>query len=95
MTRDSEATLLDFCASQQAAFDESAWLEQRCVSREEVATVSLFLSGVDWFGHKQSLVRVADQLLAGTDPGLARMISHIGFDCARFSNMLKRRIGHA
>lgn len=95
MTRESEAQLLDFCARQQGAFEEAAWLESRIVSREEMAATCLFLGGADWFGHKQQLVSVAETLLEASQIKFAELASQIGFDCSRFANLLKRRIGHA
>jgi len=95
MTRDSEAQLLDFCAHQHGAFHESAWLEAKLVTRDEMAAACLFLGGVDWFGHRQQLAEVGRRLLENADTKFAELVSRIGFDCARFSNMLKRRIGHA
>ena len=95
MTRESEAQLLDFCARQQGAFQELAWLESRIVSREEMAATCLFLGGVDWFGHKQQLVDVAAKLLEASQIKFAELVSQIGFNCSRFANLLKRRIGHA
>jgi hypothetical protein len=95
MTRDSEAQLLDFCAHQHGAFKEAAWLEAKSVSRDEMAAVCLFLGGVDWFGHRQQLADLGRRLLGGADTTFAQLVSRLGFDCARFSNLLKRRIGHA
>ncbi|MEQ1749177.1 MAG: hypothetical protein ABL974_07120 [Prosthecobacter sp.] len=95
MNRHSEAQLLDFCTLQRDAFQESAWLESRIVSRDELATVCLFLGRVDWFGHKTKLVEIAAKLLDHSGVKFADLVSQISFDCARFSNMLQRRIGHA
>ncbi len=95
MTRETEAQLLDFCAHQYRAFQESTWLEPKAVSRDEMAAVCLFLGGVDWFGHRQLLVTLGRQILEGADVSFSELVSRIGFDCARFSNLLKRRIGHA
>lgn len=95
MTRDTEAQLLDFCAHQHGAFQESAWLEAKPVSRNEMAAVCLFLGGVDWFGHRQQLVELGTRLLEDAEVKFSELVSRVDFDCARFSNMLKRRIGHA
>ncbi len=95
MTRDTEAQLLDFCAHQHGAFQESAWLEPKPVSRDEMAAVCLFLGGVDWFGHRQSLARLGHKMLEGVEVSFSELVSRVGFDCARFSNLLKRRIDHA
>ncbi|TDU63098.1 hypothetical protein EI77_04520 [Prosthecobacter fusiformis] len=95
MTRDSEASLLDFCARQKSAFQESSWLDSRLVSAEEMATVCLFLAGVDWYGHKQSLIRLAQSFLPSPLPSFESLVQSVHFDCLRFSNMLKRRLLHA
>ncbi len=95
MIRESEAQLLDFCTRQHRAFQELDWLEAELVSSDEMAATCLFLGRVDWFGHKTQLVEIAAKLMADSNITFAELVSRIGFDCARFSNMLQRRIGHA
>lgn len=95
MNRESEASLLDFCAYQKGAFQESAWLDSQFVSREEMATVCLFLAGVDWYGHKQSLLRLTQNFVPGSIPSFESLVGSVRFDCLRFSSMLKRRLLNA
>ena len=96
MNRESEAALLDFCARQKNAFQESAWLQSAPLAdRREMAVVCLFLAGVDWYGHKQPLVHLAESLVAGSRAAYESLVRTVHFDCLRFSSLLKRRIGHA
>lgn len=95
MNRESEAALLDFCARQQGAFQESAWLDSQIVNRQEMAAVCLFLAGVDWYGHKQRLAALARDFLAGTTASFESALRAVQFDCLRFSTLLRRRLPHA
>lgn len=95
MTRDEEARLLDLCARQHGAFQEESWLVSPPVSPAEMAAACLFLGGVDWFGHRQQLADVGSRLVKEHGMTFSQLVSSIGFDCARFSNLLKRRLGHA
>lgn len=95
MNRDSEALLLDFCARQKGAFQEIDWLESRIVDRQEMAVVCRFLAGADWYGHKQTLLNIAERLVAGSTENFVEMLKQVRFDCLRFSSMLKRRLRHA
>lgn len=95
MTRESESELLSFCAAQRGEFNMEAWTRFDQVERREMAAVCLFLAGVDWFGHKQSLSDAARQLLDGIPATFESLARSLRFDCLRFSSMLKRRLGHA
>lgn len=96
MNRESEAALLDFCARQKDAFQEASWLGQAPLAdRREMAAVCLFLAGVDWYGHKPALVRLAQTLLDGAATSFEVLARAVRFDCLRFSSMLKRRLRHA
>jgi hypothetical protein len=95
MTRDEEARLLDFCARQYGAFQEESWLNSPPAARAELAAACLFLGGVDWFGHRQQLVNLGSRLVKEHGMTFSQLVSSISFDCARFSNLLKRRLGHA
>lgn len=95
MNRDSEAQLLDFCARQKGAFEETDWLESKVVDRKEMAVVCLFLAGVDWYGHGQSLMQIAERLVSGSAASFESLARAVHFDFLRFSSMLKRRLGHA
>ncbi len=95
MTRESESELLDFCASQRGEFHEDAWTTFAPIEKKEMAAVCLFLAGVDWFGHEHGLQRAARKLLDGAETTFSALVASFHFDCPRFSNMLKRRLGHA
>lgn len=95
MNRESEAQLLDFCTRQKGAFQESDWLESRVVDRKEMAVVCLFLAGVDWYGHRQNLMGIAEQMMAGSAARFEALVQSLHFDCLRFSTMLRRRLQHA
>ena len=95
MTRDSEARLMQFCVAQQDCFDVSAWQMFSHPKRDEMVAAALFLAGVDWYGHRVELIAVAEQMKPGSTGHLSRLVSCTGFDCSRFSNMLRRQLDHA
>ena len=95
MTRESESELLGFCAAQRGDFCADAWTRFDHVERREMAAVCLFLAGVDWFGHEQGLREAANKLLGGVPATFGALARSLRFDCARFANSLKRRLGHA
>lgn len=95
MNRDSEAQLLDFCACQQAAFEQAAWLESKPIPPNEMAAICLFLSGTDWYGYSEKLVNLAETLLPGCSQKLGSLLRDLRFDALRFSSQLKRRLRHA
>ena len=92
MNRTSEAQLLDLCASQHGCFDAAAWEAFDAVRSDELAAAALFLSAVDWYGHRGALREVAATL--HDEDRLAEVVRATGFDCSRFSNMLRRRLSH-
>jgi len=92
MTRLTESQLLDFCAQQRGALDPARWAQFSIVNRDELAAAALFLAGVDWFGHKEPLRQIAEELLPDRSCELSELVRDIGFDCARFSNMLRRKL---
>lgn len=95
MTRDSEARLLDFCASQSAAVDVHAWRAFDVVRPGEKAVAAWFLGGLDWFGHGEALRRAASAIVPGIAEAFPALVAAERFDLARFSNMLRRRLCHA
>jgi len=95
MNRDTEDSLLQFCLAQRTNFDAARWKACLHPDREELAAATLFLAGVDWYGHKAELLHVAESLLPANSGGLAALVSRTGFDLSRFSNMLRRRLQHA
>ena len=65
MTREAESQLLDFCVQQRETFSLAEWLRFRPVKKEVLATAALFLSGVDWYGHREQLLDVTDRTTGG------------------------------
>lgn len=95
MTRESESELLSFCAAQRGDFCSDAWTRFEHVEKREMAAVCLFLAGVDWFGHESGLREAAKKLLGGAETTFGTLARALRFDCPRFANSLKRRLGHA
>jgi hypothetical protein len=95
MTRISEAQLIDFCVRQQEDFEASAWMNYPHLPKPELAAVALFLAGMDWYGHGGALRGIAGPLEAGCVGHFAALAKRTGFDCGRFSNLLRRFLGHA
>jgi hypothetical protein len=95
MTRDTEASLLQFCAAQRGGFDPDQWLACPHADRSELTAAALFLAGVDWYGHRAELLRVAENLTPHSTGRLSTLVSRTGFDLSRFSNMLRRRLEYA
>jgi hypothetical protein len=90
MNRESESAELDFCARQHREFQEQAWITQTLLKQTELATIALYLAGVDWFGHRSGLLSIADLLHKDCAGHFSKMAREAEFDCARFSNMLSR-----
>ncbi len=95
MTRDSEARLLQFCVRQSTAFDAAEWCSFSHPDPDELAAAALFLAGVDWYPHHAGLLEAAEALRPGCTGRLSALVSRTGFDCSRFSNMLRRQLAHA
>jgi len=95
MIRESESELLDFCAMQRREFCTDAWTQFEPLEKREMAAVCLFLAGVDWFGHENGLREAAQKLLIGVPMTFGALARSLRFDCPRFANLLKRRLGHA
>lgn len=92
MTREAEAQLLAFCAAQRDAFDARAWAGFDAVTALELAATARYLAGVEWFGHRQTLARVADQL---TPHNFEELTQRVDFDPGRFKGLLQARLVHA
>lgn len=98
MNRETEAGLLAFCAGQHARFQHASWMNDdrpHGISRTELACAALFLAGVDWYGHERQLEAVAEQLIPGARTRFPGVAMEVGFDFARFSNMLRRELEYA
>lgn len=95
MNRESESRLLEFCAVQHDSFCMDEWLTFQHPDKEELLAACLFLAGVHWFGHKASLLEIAARLQPHSADPLADLVKRTGFDCLRFSTMLRRELTHA
>ncbi|MGH7995038.1 MAG: hypothetical protein ACREFX_01655 [Opitutaceae bacterium] len=94
MTRDAEEQLFDFCVRQREHFSLPDWLRFRAVSRDLLASVALFLSGVDWYGHHDRLLKVAEELQPGSGSRWRELLERTDFETGRFSQMLRVRLRH-
>ena len=92
MNRETEAELLDFCVLQYRKFEANDWMQRPQKDRRELAAVALFLAGVDWFPHQQPLLEIAERLHGGYVGRFSELAKLTRFDCARFSNMLRREL---
>jgi hypothetical protein len=94
MTREAESQLLDFCVRQRERFLFPEWLRFESVNRDMLVTTALFLAGLDWYGHYESLLRVAAQLRPDCVGHFSAMVRLTDFDCSRFASLLKARLRH-
>jgi hypothetical protein len=62
MNREAESRLISFCVEQHSRFDPSAWPEFSGITSVELAATARFLAGVEWYGQREQLRRVADRL---------------------------------
>jgi hypothetical protein len=92
MNRITEAELFDFCVRQKNDFSIERWLAFGQLSRAELAACALLLASVDWYGHRAELREVADRIYPGITGKFSELIKLTGFDCARFSSMLRKRL---
>lgn len=95
MTRESESRLLDFVNAQHRRFQAGEWVAYPHLTRELLATVAWFLAGVEWYGHRADLLRLAEVLCPGSEGRLSALVIRTGFDPSRFSNLLRHRLEHA
>jgi hypothetical protein len=86
---------LDHCLQQATAFDPWTWRTFGGVPQEDLAAVALFLAGVDWYGHQTELRMLASQLAPWGGGRLSALVRATGFDCGRFSALMKSRMLHA
>jgi hypothetical protein len=94
MTRNSEASLLDFCAKQREHFSLDSWLEIPHPDRGEFLAAVLFLAGVDWYGHRSNLLSIAASIGEEKIGHLSEVVGETGFDLSRFSTLLRKKIEH-
>lgn len=92
MDRETEATLLVFCAAPHQAFDSDQWLAIDRLSQSELAATALFLAGRDWLGHEETLQCVAECLGPGDVGRFSDLARQTRFDCSRFKSRLLREM---
>lgn len=95
MNRESESGLLDFVSAQHQRFHTDDWMAYSRLDRESLAAVVLFLAGVEWYGHRTELLRLAEVLCPGSHGHLSALAKKTGFDPSRFSNLLRHRLENA
>lgn len=94
MKREKEELLYDFCEEQHRNFSCSEWISNDNFSKDELATVALFLTSKEWYGHKKELFKVAELLHNGSVGNFSKMVKITDFDCSRFAGMLEKIIGY-
>lgn len=92
MTREAESRLLAFCAAQRAAFEPGAWTRFDAVSPMELCATARYLAGVEWFGHRENLARLADRM---SMLNFEELSQRVDFDPGRFKGMLQARLVRA
>lgn len=87
--------LVEFCARQKQDFHGKDWLNEDDLPRDTLAVTAAFLAldGESWFGYREELERVHDQLAPGHD--FTWLVKATGFDFQRFRGLLRARIAHA
>ncbi len=95
MKRESESRLMAFCVQQHDRFSTDAWLTYQHPDKDEFLGACLFLSGCEWYGHQHELRGIAEHLQTGSTGHLSDVVRRTGFDCLRFSTMLRRELDHA
>ncbi len=95
MNRNEESQLLDFCVDQKNNFTREKWSSIPGCSQNDLAAATLFLSSVEWYGHRDDLLSISQKLKPYSEGHLSELVKSTGFNCSRFSNMLKARIKHA
>jgi len=94
MKRTDEAVLLDFCAQQCRGVDVSAWAHFGASNKDRLAVVAFLLASMRWYGNRDELLAVAEQLHHGCASDFPALAAGVDFDCGRFSEMLKARLSH-
>ena len=85
---------MDLCVRQRDNFVPLEWLRFAAVPRDMLASVALFLAGVDWYGHEEMLSKVAEELQPGARARWREMLERTDFETGRFSQMLRARLRH-
>lgn len=92
MKRAAESDLLGFCVQQQKHFAASDWLAAAGGQRDRLALVAFLLASTRWYGHRGSLLRLADELHPGSTSDVLPLVRALDFDCPRFVHMLQARL---
>jgi len=92
MNREAELRLIDFCAQQHRAFVSADWVRFDAVKDLEKAATARYLAGVDWYGNRAELGRLADDF---SPSRFAELAAATGFDPSRFAGLLKTRLARA
>lgn len=92
VNRVTEARLFDFLVRQRQRFNPQDWIDLDYPDRAELAACALFLAAVEWYGDRAGLAQVAERLHPGFTGRFAELARSTGFDCSRFSSMLRRRL---
>jgi hypothetical protein len=95
MKRDKEELLYSFCKEQHHKLSYDGWLNNSEFSKDELATVALFLTSQQWYGYKKELFELAELLHKGSVGNFAKMVKLTHFDCSRFAGMLEEVVEHA
>jgi len=85
---------MDFCVRQRDNFAPLEWHRFAAVPRDMLASVALFLAGVDWYGHEEILSKLAGELQPDARARWREMLERTDFETGRFSQMLRARLRH-
>lgn len=94
--REMEERLLVFYGKQQKHIDKEAWQQVPGIPPEVLAITAKFLASTDWYGHKNCLSAIAQEL----KPGIAQkktflsLIKKYHIPFYRFSPALRQRLSH-
>ncbi|MCL4722683.1 MAG: hypothetical protein LC131_07365 [Anaerolineae bacterium] len=82
--------LVRFCLRQRECMDEQKWVDLACeIGHEKLGLVALILSSDTWYGHRDTLLRIAEKLGAlHAHPKLRKCLDQ-GFNLPRFANKLR------
>jgi hypothetical protein len=94
MDRVAESKLLEFCAQQKGTFDASAWFAVSVDEKNRLALVAMLLASVPWYGHRQNLLRLAQELNRQAYFDTPALVKSLDFDCSRFVHMLQAKLNH-
>lgn len=89
MNRQTEQSLLAFCATQHGRFNAGEWAQFLRENPDELVCAAKLLSRARWYGHLHDLQAfVAEQSL----PSAAEVAARCGFNRERFVSRLRERL---